>query len=222
MGAPPPRDAMPTRPSATLDYGVIPGPPAPDWDSHPRDVCGRVTALTTLSAVTPRWARWLRLYFAVRRLAPRLGELLSRPLRELSFIHFGRWSLLPPSAGTESGGERRESAYLLFESNFNGRWDEYIDAFAYVLGQRMRLVWGGAYGFPGPRPAEPFKRYIRAHEYPASHYYAAHAETTATVVLAALELQDRFERFAHHTRRMSDEEFGQRFRDFHTEVQHLL
>ena len=55
------------------------------------------------------------------------------------------------------GGERLHYAYLFFESNFNGTWDQYIDAFSEVVPFRMKAIWGTSYGFPGPIPVEPFK-----------------------------------------------------------------
>jgi hypothetical protein len=58
--------------------------------------------------------------------------------------------------GDRRRGERVRYRYLLFESNFNGTWDEYIDAFSEVVPTRMRLIWGSSYGFPGPLPVEPF------------------------------------------------------------------
>ena len=46
----------------------------------------------------------------------------------LSFIHFARWTVIPrfPDGGS---GEKLGHTYLFFESNFNGLWDQYIDAF---------------------------------------------------------------------------------------------
>jgi hypothetical protein len=127
-----------------------------------------------------------------------------------------------PAPNPPAPPERWHHAYLLFESNFNGRWDEYIDAFAYVLGRRMSMIWGGAYGFPGPRPAEPFKRYIRDHELPASHFYSAYPEATATTVQAALELDRRLDGFLEEAAAHAPWEFADRFRRFEAEVQQLI
>ena len=193
------------------------------WDPLSGNECGKAQALTTLSPVTPAWALWLRAYFRVRQALPWLGGLLAAPLERLSFIHFGRWTLVrEPAPNPPAPRERWRHSYLLFESNFNGRWDEYIDAFSYVLGRRMSMIWGGAHGFPGPRPAEPFKRYIRDNELAAVHFYSAYPEATATTVRAALELDRRLDRFLEETAGVDAHEFGRRFRRFATEVQRLL
>ena len=60
-------------------------------------------------------------------------------------------------------GERLHYPYLFFESNFDGPWQHYIDAFAYVIPQDIRVTWGRGPGFPAPPPAEPLKAWI-AHE----------------------------------------------------------
>ena len=73
------------------------------------------------------------------------------------------------------GGERLHHTYLFFESNFNGTWDQYIDAFSEVVPDAHEGRSGArSYGFPGPIPVEPFKEYIRQNEYVANHYWSAY------------------------------------------------
>jgi hypothetical protein len=60
-------------------------------------------------------------------------------------------------------------------SNFNGTWDQCIDAFSEVVPARTKAIWGSSYGFPGPIPVEPFKSYIRRNEYIANHYWSAYS-----------------------------------------------
>ena len=73
-------------------------------------------------------------------------------LAQLSFIHFARWTLVRrvPYNRPPQPARRLHYAHLFFESNFNGGWEEYIDAFSYVLGFGMWCAWGSSYGFPGP------------------------------------------------------------------------
>ena len=146
-------------------------------------------------------------FFWVLKLAP--GSL--KTLRELSFIHAARWSLL---YRLPANGSRPEIAlrypHLYFESNFNGGWEEYIDAFSYVLTTGMWGFWGSSYGFPQALPTAPFKQYIRANSYAAGHYYSAYPEATATTVLAALELAPQIEALRARAGTMSDDEFAQR------------
>lgn len=198
-------------------------PSAEAWDPLPGNTCGKAQALLTISPIRPSWELWLRFYFGVRGAFPALGALLGAPLQRLSFIYFARWTLLrDPTPHDGLTHRRRQRTYLLFETNFTGRWDQYIDAFAYVLGPRMSLIWGGAHGFPGPRPAEPFKRYIRDNELPAAHYYSVYPEATTTAILHALELDRELDEFIEEAAALQARDFAARYRRFERQVQMLI
>lgn len=143
------------------------------------NVDGSTTAITTFSTVK-WWGRlWLPiLFFAIRHLPS-----LTTALRELSFIHFARWTLI-----TQLPHRKLERPHLFFESNFDGSWDEYIDAFSYKLTRGMRMFWGSSDGFPGPLPTGPFKAYIRANETVADHYWSAYPDASTTMIERALKI----------------------------------
>ena len=85
-----------------------------------------------MNAVTPM-KPWktpiLRLIFFL------LGAIkpLQNDLKNLSFIHFARWVIVPrsgfPRLSEKQPAESLRYDYLLFFSNFNGTWNQYIDAF---------------------------------------------------------------------------------------------
>ena len=101
---------------------------------------GRATAITVLTPVRPGWAKlWLRPLFRLGEIFPKLLSTLQR----LSFIHFARWTIvdrLPPDAPPADEDAPRYT-YLYFESNFNGSWDHYIDAFSNVVPRDLTAVW---------------------------------------------------------------------------------
>jgi hypothetical protein len=179
------------------------------------NVIGRAHALTVLSGVRPRWVPYLRVLFFVGRHVP----ALLATLRRLSFIHFARWALVREIRGADGEVRRLRHTYLFFESNFNGTWSQYIDAFSYVVPQHISAIWKGSYGFPGPLPARPFKAYIAEHEYPAEHYYSAYPEHSATMVLSALELRENLDRLRRKSATMGPEEFERAYRQFLTDNQ---
>jgi hypothetical protein len=141
------------------------------------NVEGRATAITVLTPVKPTGRFILPIVFWIGR---HVSSTLKK-LQMLSFIHFARWIVIP----VFPGGEKLHYRYLFFESNFNGLWDQYIDAFSEVVPQRMKGIWGTSYGFPGPIPVEPFKRYIRANEYVANHYWSAYPGATTTEIISS-------------------------------------
>jgi len=185
-----------------------------------RNVDGQAVALTVFS--TTRW--WgrieLPLFFLFLRL--RAGSLGT--LRQLSFIHAARWSIVYrlPYNGPPQPRRRLRHPHLYFESNFNGGWEEYIDAFSYVLRTGMWAFWGSSFGFPGALPAGPFKAYIRNNECVASHYHSAYPEATATMVLGALKLSPRLAELRRRAETMTPEEFATAWREFLTEMQPCL
>jgi len=184
------------------------------------NVEGKARAITVLSPVRPGWPLWLRgLFFAGSHLTFSLKKL-----QQLSFIHYARWAIVERRwpGGDRPRGKRQRYRYLLFESNFNGSWDEYIDAFSEVVPTRMRLIWGSSYGFPGPLPVEPFKAYIRKNELPIDHYYSAYPAATTTEVISALEVARAFESFIAHSRGLAGADFKRSYEDFLFEVQHHL
>ncbi|WP_027007138.1 hypothetical protein [Conexibacter woesei] len=188
--------------------------------SDDRNVAGDAVALTVFSTVR-RWGLLeLPLFFLVLRKAPRSLTTL----RRLSFIQSARWSLLReiPYNGPPQPRVTLRHPHLYFESNFNGGWEEYIDAFSFLLTTGMFGFWGSSYGFPWALPSAPFKAYIREHAYTASHYYSAYPEATATIVQQALELEPKVRALCDQAPDLSPAEFAVAWRRTLNEVQQCL
>jgi hypothetical protein len=99
----------------------------------------------------------------------------------------------------------------MFESNYNGTFEQYIDAFAKVLGTGMNMFWFTSFGFPGPLPVQPFKDYIRANEFVLDHYYSAYPTESATQVVTALELRARHIAFRNSAEGLEPATFAKNF-----------
>lgn len=146
-------------------------------------------------------------------------------LRALSFIHFARWTVIcaqqfPRFSGMEKT-ERLKHDYLLFESNFNGSWNEYVDAFHSVLSFKLNLVWLWSEGFPGSVPLTPFKNYIEHNQFYNDYYYMAYPGSTVSDVQNAVEVSNAFDELSRMTE-TPDEEFSVAYRDFLSKVQNRL
>jgi hypothetical protein len=173
------------------------------------NIDGDAVAITVFSTVK----RWGLLELPIFFLYIRLRSSSLGDLRKLSFIHAARWSLLRSLPGN-GGQPARKLRYphLYFESNFNGGWEEYIDAFSYVLTRGMAMFWGSSYGFPKALPPSPFKDYIRRNQYEANHFYSAYPDATSTTVLAALELAPKVDALIAQAPAMSAEAFAAAWR----------
>ena len=109
-----------------------------------------------------------------------LGKIsqIQTDLTNLSFIHFARWVIIKrnefPRLAPGQPTENLNYDYLLFESNFNGDWEKYIDAFSDVIPGGMDNIWRWSVRYPSSRPITPFLNYIRNCQYDTDHYYSAY------------------------------------------------
>ena len=178
------------------------------------NVEGRATAITVLTPVKPGGRFLLAIVFWVGRNA----TWTLKKLQQLSFIHFARWIVIRrfPDGGH---GEKLNYTYLFFESNFNGLWDQYIDAFSEVVPDRMKGIWGTSYGFPGPIPVEPFKEYIRKNEYVANHYWSSYPGATTTEIISADHVAAAIEDLRRRADGLTPEKFRAEYERMLTDVQ---
>jgi hypothetical protein len=195
-----------------------PHPPPQERNRH-----GRARAMTVLTVIRLRYpppggVLWTTGLFAVLRTFP---ELTARQIRELSFIHFARWVVIRRLPDHDQSGERRGQPLFLFVSDYNGTFDQYVDAFAARLARGVQFFWAASYGIPGVAPVAPLKAYIRAHEYRANHYYSAYPTATTSMVRSAVALQELVESFTVRAA-TSQAPFGREYRKFLGEIQEYL
>jgi hypothetical protein len=183
------------------------------------NIDGKATAITVVTPVRRGGPLLLRLVFwAGRNLQATLQKL-----EMLSFIHYARWALITrfPDDG-DGDGERLAHTYLFFESNFNGTWDQYIDAFSEVVPFRMKAIWGTSIGFPGPLPVQPFKQYIRRNEFVANHYWSAYPGQTTTEIVSAGRVESALAEFLESAAGLEPDAFKAAYMSFLTTVQRDL
>jgi hypothetical protein len=144
-------------------------------------------------------------------------------IRRLSFIHFARLTIIHRLPRLGQPDEDVGHPLMLFLSVYDGYFGQYIDAFAGAIPTKMRAFWATSYGFPGPDPVTPFKRFIRKNEFRSGHTYLANGEATAAMITSALAMRDAHEAFTRSARRCADsDEFRQQYLAFLTDVQEHL
>ena len=185
-----------------------------------RNIDGVAIAITVFSTIK-RWGRaFLPILFAVTKRRPQL----TKTLVDLSFIHFARWSLVSkiPYNGAPQPKQKLHYTHMYFESNFNGGWEEYIDAFSHILTSGMAAFWGSSYGFPKALPVSPFKVYIQENETEACHYYSAYPDATITMIKASLELDDKLAPLKRNAAKMDPDAFAAAYKKMLTDAQRSL
>ncbi len=183
------------------------------------NINGKVYALNVITPMRPWKTILLRiLFFLLEHIKP-----MQKKLIDLSFIQFARWAVLPrtgfPYTGQAAGRESLTYDYLLFFSNFNGTWNQYIDAFAAVLGRELNLVWRWSEKFPGSNPVTKFKEYIGGVQFDTDYYFTAYPEATANDTKSAHIVQHAFDDFSDRTSQLSPEQFREAYLQFILSIQ---
>ena len=199
---------------------VIPDAPITATGTAQRNIDGQAISITVFSTIKWWGKIFLPILFTVTKRAPKL----TKTLVQLSFIHFARWSLVReiPFNGDPQPEQKLRYTHMYFESNFNGGWEEYIDAFSHILTSGMAAFWGSSYGFPKALPVTPFKDYIKENEVPANHYYSAYPQATITMVKAALELDEKLAPLKRNAKRMDPDAFAAAYTKLLTDAQSCL
>lgn len=139
--------------------------------------------LTSVIEIKPGWLRLMTLRIVlfginlVARLVTTKGNLSG-----IVTIHFARWVILPGNAG----GRKR----LLFMSNYDGSWENYLGEFIDHASVGLTAVWsntqlGKDRGFPdtqwlalrgGSRDEQRFKAFARNSQLPELIWYSAYSD----------------------------------------------
>lgn len=150
------------------------------------NVAGKAYAMNVITPMRPALTWINRAAFRVSRAFPAsLQGLLG-----LGLIHFARWVIIKRDQWPQRGQPPQTlvNDYMLFGSNFNGTWDQYIDAFADGLPGGLDLLWYSSTKFPHSIPITPFKNYIRANQIDTGYYYNATPGSAQRDIKAALLL----------------------------------
>jgi hypothetical protein len=92
--------------------------------------------------------------------------------------------------------------YLIFQTNFNRGWREYVEGFCYVMPLAMKGNWSGffpgtgAYGFPPPHPVSVFLDYVDERFTREAHFYCAYGDSSTRMVIATTDARQKFGVFA--------------------------
>ncbi len=152
------------------------------------NIAGKAYAMNVVTPSNPRITWINRLLFMASRGQPsNLFGLLG-----LSLIHFARWVIIKPEQWPDLGQGKQtvQNDYVLFCSNFNGTWDQYIDAFSDGIPNGLNLFWFSATKYPLSIPVTPFKRYITYNQIGCDYYYNATPGSAQRDIKTSLKVYD--------------------------------
>jgi hypothetical protein len=151
------------------------------------NVAGKAYGMNVITPMHPGLTWINRALFMVSRAIPStLSGLLG-----LSIIHFARWVIIKRGSWPDLGQGRQalKNDYMLFCSNFNGTWDQYIDAFSDGIPGGLDTLWYSSTRYPHSIPISPFKSYIRANQIDTDYYYNSVPGAAQRDVKAALRVR---------------------------------
>jgi hypothetical protein len=184
------------------------------------NLAGKAYGMNVVTPMPPARTWINRLIFTVARLTPStLAGLLG-----LSLIHFARWVIIKrdqwPDLG--QGPERLRNDYMLFCSNFNGTWDQYIDAFSDGIPSGLDLFWYSSTKYPHSIPISPFKGYIVHNQIDCQYYYNATPGSAQRDIKGALRVMRALRELTEQHAGMSPDAFAIAYRKALLRVQNSM
>ncbi|HEY1984509.1 MAG TPA: hypothetical protein VGG85_03825 [Terracidiphilus sp.] len=183
------------------------------------NINGKVYAMNAITPMKPWKSAVLKtFFFFLRHIKPLQNDLIN-----LSFIEFARWVIVPrarfPYLGKGQFKEDLKYDYMLFFSNFNGTWNQYIDAFSDVLASKLNVVWRWSEKFPGSYPVTLFKEYIARVQFDTDYYYTAYPQATANDLKSAHIVQASLDSLIQKADKCTPAEFSDAYLNFVIQVQ---
>lgn len=169
------------------------------------NVAGKAYIMNVITPQRPclTWIQRL-VYMVIRANPSSIKGLLG-----LTFIHFARWAIVKrkqwPDYG--QGPQSLQNDYLLFSSNFNGTWDQYLDAFSDGIPTGVDASWVVTTKFPHSIPSTPFKDYIRVNQIDTDYYYNATPGAAQTDITGALRVKRAIGALAQQLNSLTPEQF---------------
>ena len=184
------------------------------------NIAGKAYAMNVATPSPPRRTWINRLLFMIARANPAtLSGLMG-----LSLIHFARWVIIRRDQWPDLGQRRSFPAQdtMIFCSNFNGTWDQYIDAFSDGIPSGLNLFWYTAVKYPKSIPITPFKNYIVHNQFDTDYYYNATPGAAQRDVKAAIRVARMLRDLARHHATDTPQAFAERYRAALVSVQGSL
>jgi hypothetical protein len=138
--------------------------------------------MTAVSEVKPGLLRLITLR-VVLWIVDSLGRTLwdKGALRGIRTIHFARWFVVKEKNGTR---------WLVFLSNYDGSWENYLGEFVDQAKSGLTAVWSNTVGFPeskwllgaGARRELKFKRWVRRQQIRTQVWYSAYPDLSVANV----------------------------------------
>ena len=155
------------------------------------NIAGKSYAMSVITPLPPNTAWMTRLLFWG------VGHFFAsklKGLQTLSLIHYARWVVITPDQFPQLSPKQPKEdlrySYMLFHSNFNGSWDQYVDSFSSSISVGLDTFWARSIKYPKSVPMLPFHRYITSNQIWNDHYYNAYPMAASNDIKSAKRVRD--------------------------------
>ena len=186
------------------------------------NIAGKAYAMNVITPI--RWyTAWLNklIFWFAKKVPSTLKGLIS-----LSLIHYARWVIIGrnqfPHVDPQQPAEDLQYSYMLFFSNFNGSWDQYVDSFTFAIPSGLDMFWKWNIRYPKSVALTPFHHYINYNQIETLHYYNAYPLAASNDIKAAKRVKDALIKFQQQPEDASDGQFMQRYSALLRGLQHDL
>lgn len=186
------------------------------------NIAGKAYAMNVITPIRWYTAWWNKFVFwYAGTFQSTLNGLLT-----LSLIHYARWVIIGrnqfPRLHPSQPPEKLKYSYMLFFSNFNGSWDQYVDSFTFAIPSGLDMFWKWNIRYPHSVALTPFHKYIQFNQISTSHYYNAYPLAASNDIKSAKKLKAALIAFDQQTREVSDDQFQKQYNALLRGLQHDL
>ena len=143
--------------------------------------------MTVISDIDPAKLAKLKRVLGLLNLAARY-VITDGTLSGITTIHFARWVIFD------------NDTRLLFESNYDGNWEQYIGDFVDRGSGGMDAIWGNCKGYParGAKDLQAFKQVILDHQVRAKVWYSAYRYDSVKNIINDIAIANRLGKFVNN------------------------
>jgi hypothetical protein len=194
----------------------------PIGERNMSNIAGKAYAMNVITPV--RWyIAWVNklIFWIALKFPSTLSGLIT-----LSLIHYARWVIIGktqfPHVHPSQPKENLKYSYMLFFSNFNGSWDQYVDSFTFAIPSGLDMFWKWNIRYPHSVALTPFHQYIQYNQLETTHYYSAYPLASSNDVKAAKKLKAMLIDFDSKWHDAPDDQFLKQYNTLLRGLQHDL
>jgi hypothetical protein len=186
------------------------------------NIAGKAYAMNVITPMRWYTAWWNRVYFW----GAHKFKGATAGLQTLSLIHYARWVIIMPNQFPRLSADQPQEdvkfAYMLFFSNFNGSWNQYVDSFSSAIAGGLDKFWVGSIKYPRSVPMLPFHRYITSNQIWTDYYYNAYPMAASNDVKSAKKVKNSLLAFIEDVQNANPDAFLQKYNRLLIDLQHDL